>query len=198
MGGVSMERSRTINLSVLILLLLGLIFSVSSAFAFFQDLNVSSSVDVIVIQDSVSLVVTEDNDHARTWRLVPENRRLFTNDAEMIVLNYDVETNRQLAEPVNLIIEVSGITINQQTTYAHLVDVSIVEQGPRAIVELYEEPIRITVQVRLIEPIDEAEALALGLDLSSVNVADSRFAYHEIAGENIRFELHFTLENQDS
>ncbi len=193
-----MERSRTINLSVLILLLLGLIFSVSSAFAFFQDLNVSSSVDVIVIQDSVSLVVTEDNDHARTWRLVPENRRLFTNDAEMIVLNYDVETNRQLAEPVNLIIEVSGITINQQTTYAHLVDVSIVEQGPRAIVELYEEPIRITVQVRLIEPIDEAEALALGLDLSSVNVADSRFAYHEIAGENIRFELHFTLENQDS
>lgn len=190
-------KSVTIQIGILALIILGLIFTFSSAFAYWRTVTLVNTVDVVVVRDDVELIVTDLNQRLENRYLVPSGRRLFLGDVEAVELSYEIGISRELINEVNLHIETIDVTIGGETTYAHLVDIEIMNQSREATIDLFNEVVTVTVTIRLIEPIDEAEALTEGLDLDRVNVEDAKAAYQSIKGQDIIFTLTFTLSEKN-
>jgi hypothetical protein len=121
---------------------------------------------------------------------------MFTNDVDEVEFTYNAGISRELINSVNLHISATNITIGGEETYAQLVDINILNQGDKAQTDLFNDTVSITIVVRLIEPIDEAEAVQKDLDTSRVNVEDSKEAYESIKGEVIEFTLEFSLSSK--
>lgn len=191
-----MPGNRKIQLGILGLMIIGFIFTVSSAFAYWQEVTVSNTVDVIAIREGAELIVDDLNDH-EDKRLVPEGYRMFTNDVDEVVFTYNVGISRELINTVNLTITATDVTIGKDEAYAHLINIDIMNQGENATTDIFNNTVSITATVSLTEPIDEAEALENGLESSLVNVEDSRAAYEAIKGEPVEFTLTFSLSNKE-
>lgn len=195
-GGCLLGSGKTIQLGILALFIIGFIFSVSTAFAFWQDTTVTNTVDVIVVREGVELEVIDLNQQLSDKQLVPSGHQMFVGDVEVVTLSYNVGISRELINEVNLHIFAENITIGGANTYAHLVDINIMTQGDEAVVDLFNETITITLTVRLYEPIDENEANAKNLSLDVINVENGQVAYQAIAGQDIVFNLRFELSNK--
>ncbi len=193
-----MPGTKKIQLGILGLLIIGFVFTVSSAFAYWQEVTVSNTVDVVVIREGAQLIVDDLNDHTDEKQLVPKGRRVFTSDVDEVDFAYNVGISRELINTVNLHVEATDITIGGDDTYAHLIDINIMGQGSNATTDLFNDTVNITATVTLIEPIDEAEALQKNLDTNSINVEDSKAAYETIKGEPIEFSLEFSLSNKET
>ncbi|MFW6298246.1 MAG: hypothetical protein ACOC14_01070 [Bacillota bacterium] len=192
-----MPNSRKVQLGILGLLITGFIFTLSSAFAYWRDVTVSNTVDVIVVREEAELVVDAMNEGLEDARLVPEGYRLFKSDVESITFAYNASLSRDLANPMNLHVTVRDITIGGESGYAHLVGIDILGQGTRATTDLFNDHETVTVVVTLIEPIDAIEAAERGFPEERVNVEDSKAAYENIKGETIAFTLDFSLTAEE-
>lgn len=192
-----MPGTRKIQLGILGLLIIGFVFTVSSAFAYWQEVTVSNTVDVVVIREGAQLIVDDLNDQTEDKRLVPEGHTMFTGDVDEVAFSYNVGISRELINTVNLHVNATDITIGGDDTYAHLIDINIMGQGDRAKTDLFNDTVTITATVTLIEPIDEAEVTQEGLDPGAVNVEDSKVAYEAIKGEPVVFTLEFSLSNKE-
>lgn len=187
-------NQRTIQLATLSFLLVGFIFTSTSALAYWRDVTVSKDIEIVTIGEPIEIIVTDINNGSAQLNLVPQGYAISVGDVEQVELQYEVSVSRELLNSVNLIITASDILINDVDTYSHLVDITIMGFDDQAILDLYNDTITITVQLRLIEPIDAQEAIDKGLDPSLVNVADSVLAYEEINGQTITFVLGFELQ----
>lgn len=191
-----MPNGKKIQLGILGLLITGFIFTISSAFAYWQEVTVSNSVDVVVVRDETELIVDDLTDQLEDKQLVPRGYQLFTSDVESVEFSYNVGISRELINSVNLHVTVKDVTIGGETAYAHLIDIDILGQGDNATTDLFNDTVNVTAMVSLIEPIDADEAGEGDLPEDRVNVDDSKAAYESIKGQNVEFTLEFSLSTK--
>ncbi len=192
-----MPTKSKLSIALIVFLFVGFIFTTTSAFSYWQEVTVSNDVEIVNVGEPVEIVVTDLNTSPETVQLVPSGYAMKINDVEYVTLTYEVGVSQELLSTVNLIISSDNVLINDDDTYAHLIDIDIMEMGDEATVDLYNDSITITVVVRLTEPIDLQEANDKGLDPERVNVEDSVAAYNAIKGQNVSFELKFELESKE-
>lgn len=183
---------RTIQLATLSMLLVGFVFTTSSALAFWEEATVIRDVEIITIGEPIEIVVDSINEIGDIY-LVPEGRMIAVGDVEYVEFEYSVGVSRELLSEVDLNIAINDVLIGDDDTYSHLVEIDILGFGEEATLSLYNDVLTIGVTVRLLEPFDAAEVLEEGLDPSLVNVDDSVLAFETIAGQDITFSLSFML-----
>lgn len=191
-GGERIVVKKYIPIGIIIMLIIALGFTSTAAFAYWQD--VSSIGNVVIRFDGVDaeLMVLETSDNF-TGRLVPEGRIYFEGEVDQVTFTYEVHIDKPLVQSMNLIVEAIEVKIGESDTYAHLVDIRIANGGDSFEYELFNSTITVVIVVRLIEPIDNEEAVERGLDLELVNVDDAELAYNTIKGEDISFVVKFSV-----
>jgi hypothetical protein len=175
------------------MLIIGLGFTSSAAFAYWNDVSRLSNL-VIEFQGEDATLVVQQTSEAFVGQLVPEGYVYFDGEVDQVIFQYDVSVDKTLVNSMNLIVEATDIKIGGLTDYEQLVDIQIGNGNRYFVNELFNSVVTITVTVRLLEPIDSAEAVDRGLGESRANVEDSVLAYEAIKGETISFTLSFRVE----
>jgi len=184
---------RVVRIGTILFLLAGFAFTSTSALAYWREVNTLKDVQVTTIGSPVEIIVADLNQGNESLRLVPMNYTISVGDVERIELYYNVGVSRELLNEVELHINAVNVLINDLSIYSHLVKITIMEQSSNAVLNLFKDTLLITIVVELIEPIDNEEAIRLGLDLDLVNVEDSVAAYETINGQDISFILELEL-----
>ncbi len=192
-----MSGRKTVPYIIIIVLLIALGFTSTAAFAYWQDVERVGNVVIRFDGEDAELKADLTSDEF-TGMLVPEGYIYFDGEVDYVEFEYDVYLTRALVQSMNLVIEAIDIKIDDEVTYGHLVEINIQNQGDLFVGELFNSTVKITVIVRLLEPIDQEEAIERGLDPSLVNVDDSRQAYDDIKGKTISFSLSFRVEPRSS
>jgi hypothetical protein len=185
---------RIIQLGAIGFLMIGLVFTSGSAFAYWQDVTVSRTVEVVTIGEPVEITLSTVQSVDESLSLVPNGYAITEGLIEEALFIYEVGVSRELLTTVDLIISISNIYIGEDDTYSHLVDIEVMGQDDTATVDIENDLVTIYVVVKIIEPIDEEEAIEKGFDTSRVNVEDSVEAFYEIVGKEITFEVQFELQ----
>ena len=183
---------KIVPIVVIVLLVIALGFTSSAAFAYWQDVSRVSNVVIRFDGEDANLIVEPVSDEF-TGRLVPEGFVFFEGEVEEVIFEYEVSIDKELVQTMNLIVEAIEIKIGETDQYGHLVDVQIGPDKDKFEYEIFNSTVIVRIVVRLLEPIDEAEAIERGLDLGLVNVEDSRVAYDFIKGETISFKINFSV-----
>jgi len=187
------QGRRSLQLIIIVLLIIALGFTSSAAFAYWTDVSSLSNLVIEFEGENANLVILETSD-AFEGKLVPHGYVYFEGEVDQVIIQYDISVDKTLVNSMNLIIEATDIKIGGVTDYEQLVDIKI-GNGDRYLVnELFNSVVTITVTVRLLEPIDSAEAAARGLGIETVNVEDSLLAYDTIHGQTISFTVDFRVE----
>jgi hypothetical protein len=188
---------RAVRIGTILFLLAGFAFTSTSALAYWREVNTLKDVQVTTIGSPVEIIVTDLNQGNESLRLVPINYAISVGDVERIELYYNVGVSRELLNEVELHINAVDVLINDSSTYSHLVSITIMGQSDSAVLNLFKDTLLITIVIELTEPIDNAEAIELGLDLDLINVEDSVVAYETINGQNISFILELELVQKE-
>lgn len=183
---------RIVPIVIIVLLLVALGFTSSAAFAYWQDVSKVGNVVIRFDGEDANLVVDEVS-NAFTGRLVPQGHIYFEGEVEEVVFEYEVDIDKDLVQTMNLVVEAIDIQIGELDTYSHLVDIQIGPDKDKFEYEIFNSVVTVVVRVRLIEPIDEVEAIERGLDLSLVNVPDSKVAYDFMKNATISFKINFSV-----
>jgi len=184
---------------IIIMLLIALGFTSTAAFAYWQDVSRVGNVVIRFDGEDANLIVQEVSDQF-SGRLVPQGYVYFEGEVDEVVFEYEVRIDKTLVQTMNLVVEAIDIKIGDSSEYSHLVEVQIGPARNAFEFELFNSVVTVTIKVRLLEPIDAAEAIAKGLDPSLVNVENSEEAYNFIKGETISFKINFSVtprENTD-
>jgi hypothetical protein len=168
------------------MLLIALGFTSTAAFAYWQDVSRVGNVVIRFDGEDANLIVQEVSDQF-SGRLVPQGYVYFEGEVDEVVFEYEVRIDKTLVQTMNLVVEAIDIKIGDSSEYSHLVEVQIGPARNAFEFELFNSVVTVTIKVRLLEPIDAAEAIAKGLDPSLVNVENSEEAYNFIKGETISF-----------
>jgi len=191
-----LPKGKIVNIVVIVMLLIGLGFTSTAAFAYWQD--VSSVGNVVIRYPGQDARLDVDELHGNfTGRLVPEGRIYFEGEVDQVVFQYEVSIDQTLVQSMNLVVKAVDVMIGEDDTYAHLVDITIGNQKNEMTYELFNSKVIVTLTVKLLEPIDQNEADEKGLDPSRVNVLDGKAAYEFIKGETISFAITFGVEPRD-
>ena len=182
---------------IIVILLSALSFTSVAAFAYWSDVQEVGNVVIRFDGEDAELKAELTSDEF-TGQLVPQGHVYFEGEVDEVLFEYDVYLTKALVQSMNLVIEAFDVKIDDDSTYGHLVDINIQNQDDVFIGELFNTTIKISVVVRILEPIDSDEALERGLDPSLVNVEDSELAFNEIAGKTISFNLSFRVEPRDN
>ncbi|MCK5732410.1 MAG: hypothetical protein KAH13_05290 [Tenericutes bacterium] len=193
-----MPRRKIMQIGIIVFLLFGLAITSTSTFSFWREVTVTRTIEVIGVGEPLELEITDLSTDNDPLSLVPSGYVVTISDTDEITLQYTVGVSRELLSTEVLNIYANTVLIGDDDTYSHLVDIDILGMGNNAILDLYNDVITITVTIKLIEPIDEAEAIANGLDMSLVNVEDSILAYNQIKEKTISFILTFNLQIKES
>lgn len=168
-------------------------FTSTAAFAYWTDVSTLSNLVIEFQGEDVNLVVQETS-QAFEGKLVPEGYVYFEGEVDQVVFQYDVSVDKTLVSSMNLIVEAIDVKIGGFEDYEQLVDIQI-GNGERYFVnELFNSTVTITITVRLLEPIDEQEALNRDLGEDRINVEDSVSAFEAINGETISFTISFRVQ----
>ena len=186
---ISFKATQT---GTLLLLLIGLSFTITSALAFWKEVTVTNEVEVATIGNPVEIIIA-DISEGNEERLVPIGFAISVGDVESVELQYTVGVSRELLNEVILRISVNDILIDGDDTYSHLVKISVMGEEGGIDLDLFNDTITITIVVELLEPIDLTEAISEGLDLELVNVENAVIAYEVINGKDISCVLGFEL-----
>lgn len=184
---------------IIIMLLIALGFTSTAAFAYWQDVSRVGNVVIRFDGEDANLIVQEVSDQF-SGRLVPAGYVYFEGEVDEVVFEYEVSIDKTLVQTMNLVVEAIDVKIGETDEYSHLVEVQVGPELNAFEYELFNSVVTVTVRVRLLEPIDEAEAFERGLDPSLVNVENSEEAYNFIKGETISFKINFSVtprENTD-
>ncbi len=196
LGGGILPNNKTIQIGVLIFLVVGLLFTTASALAYWQEVTISNTITIGTIREGVDIEVTNITEMDENVRLVPEGYVMFVGDVDEVTLTYNVSVTRELLNSVDLYINAHSVTIGESADYEHLVDISINNDTRESIMDIFNDMVTIEIAIKLLEPIDEQEAITLGFPLTRVNVDDSIEAYNTIKGQEINFTLRFELRNK--
>ena len=183
---------KIVPIVIIILLVVALGFTSTAAFAYWQDVSRVGNVVIRFDGEDANLIVERVSDEF-TGRLVPEGFVFFEGEVEEVVFEYEVSIDKELVQTMNLVVEAIEIKIGETDEYGHLVDVQVGPAKEKFEYEIFNSIVTVRIVVRLLEPIDEAEAIERGLDLSLVNVDDSEAAYNFIKGETISFKINFSV-----
>ncbi len=190
-----MPGGKSAQIVIIIILIIALGFTSTAAYAYWTDVKTYSNV-VLEFEGEDANLVIEQQSEAFTGMLVPEGYANFTGEVEEVVFVYEVSVDKELAKTMNLIVEAIDVTIDGVVDYEHLVEITI-GNGDRYLVnELFNSVVTITITVRLLEPIDAAEAVERGLSEELVNVEDSEAAFNAIKGKTINFTISFRVETR--
>ena len=181
------------RIGTLVFLIVGFSFTMTSAFAFWREVTVTTEVEITTIGSPIEILVTDLSVSNDGLRLVPKGYAIAVGDVERIELYYNIGVSRELLNEVTLQVSINDILINNDDTYSQLVSIEVMGQEDGAELDLFNDIIMITIVVVLIEPIDLEEATAEGLDLSLVNVDDSLLAFETIRGQDISFTIELEL-----
>ncbi len=184
---------RYVSIVVIIMLFVALGFTSTAAFAYWSDVSELSNVVIIFDPEDANLVI-EERVEGVNGMLVPQGYVFFEGQVDYATFQYDVSIDRSLVNSMNLVVEAVEVTINGLTDYEHLVEITIGNGDRRQVRELFNTTVTISVVIRLIEPIDAAEAVERGFGVERVNVEDSVAAYNAIIGQTISFTLRFSVQ----
>lgn len=190
-----MLGKRYVPILIILMLVVALAFTSSAAFAYWRDIREVGNVVIRFEGEDANLIIEETSD-AFTGMLVPVGHVNFENEVDFVEFMYEVQLDRTLVQTMNLRVVASEILIDDNPDYAHLVMITINNQGSDFQGELFNTKVVIRVVVRLLEPIDMDEAVSKGLDLSLVNVDDSVQAFNAIKGQTITFKITFMVETK--
>lgn len=183
---------KIVPIVIIIMLLIALGFTSTAAFAYWQDVSRVGNVIIRFDGEDANLLVEKVSDDF-TGRLVPQGFIFFEGEVEEVVFEYEVDIDKDLVNTMNLVVEALEVKIGDTDEYTHLVDIQIGPAKDKFEYEIFNSVVTVRIIVRLIEPIDEAEAIERGLDLSLVNVDDSRAAYNAIKNATISFKINFSV-----
>ena len=195
-GGEKIVVKKYIPIGIIIMLIVALGFTSTAAFAYWQDVSSIGNVVIRFDGEDAELVVTETSD-AFSGMLVPEGRVYFEGEVDQVIFTYEVHIDKPLVQSMNLVVEAIEVKIGESDTYAHLVDIRIANGGDSFEYELFNSVVIVEIVVRLLEPIDNAEAIERGLDLELVNVDNAEEAFNSIKGEDISFVVSFSVTPRD-
>lgn len=184
---------RYVSIVVIIMLFVALGFTSTAVFAYWSDVSELSNVVIIFDPEDANLVI-EERVEGVNGMLVPQGYVFFEGQVDYATFQYDVSIDRSLVNSMNLVVEAVEVTINGLTDYEHLVEITIGNGDRRQVRELFNTTVTISVVIRLIEPIDAAEAVERGFGVERVNVEDSVAAYNAIIGQTISFTLRFSVQ----
>lgn len=190
-------NGKMVKLATVLFFLIGFGFTSTSALSYWREVTVSRDVELVTIGEPVEILIDDLNQTEEIKQLVPFGYVFTVDQTSEITLEYEVGVSKELLNAVDLYIRVDDIMINDDDTYSHLVDIKVLGSKEEIKLDLYNSTILVTVVVTLIEPIDENEAIELGLDTGLVNVLNSVEAYNDIAGKDITFTLSFELETKE-
>ncbi|MCF7930397.1 MAG: hypothetical protein K9L02_02680 [Acholeplasmataceae bacterium] len=188
-----MGRRKFLPIVIIIILMIALGFTSTAAFAYWTDVSTLSNLVIEFQGEDVNLVVQETS-QAFEGKLVPEGYVYFEGEVDQVVFQYDVSVDKTLVNSMNLIVEAIDVKIGGFEDYEQLVDIQIGNGDRYFVNELYNSTVTITITVRLLEPIDEQEALNRGLGVDRINVEDSVSAFEAINGETISFTISFRVQ----
>ncbi len=184
---------KTARIGTLLFLIVGFSFTITSAFAFWREVTVTTEVEITTIGSPVEILVTDLTVSNDGLRLVPKGYAISVGDVERIELYYNIGVSRELLNEVILQINIIDVLINNNDTYSHLISIKVMDEEYGTEMDLYNDIVFITIVVEIIEPIDLEEATEKGLDLALVNVNDSVEAYEAIQGQDIIFTIEMEL-----
>jgi predicted ribosomally synthesized peptide with SipW-like signal peptide len=190
-----MPGKKSAQIVIIIILIIALGFTSTAAYAYWTDVKTYSNV-VLEFEGEDANLVIEQQSEAFTGMLVPEGHANFTGEVEEVVFVYEVSVDKELAKTMNLIVEAIDVTIDGVVDYEHLVEITIGNGDRYFVNELFNSVVTITITVRLLEPIDAAEAVERGLSEELVNVEDSEAAFNAIKGKTINFTISFRVETR--
>jgi hypothetical protein len=140
--------------------------------------------------DGVELTIVNISE-AFNGVLVPEGCATYVGEVEEVEFTYSVSLNKEVLNAQNLIIEAFDVTIDNDTEYAHLVQVYIEDELGRKELDYFNEVVTIKIVVKILEPIDAIEAAEKGKE---ANVENSEIAFEKIRGKHIEISLRFSIE----
>lgn len=192
-----MINKKTARRSIILILIVGLAFTITSAFAFWRDVTVTTDVEIVTLGSPIEIMVTDLNQNIEDLRLVPSGYAMAVGDVELIELSYDIGVSRELLNQVTLQVLINDILIDGSDEYSHLVKIHVMGEEGGVELDLFNDTITITVVVEILEPIDLEEAIIKGLDSNLVNVENSVEAYEAIQGKNISFAIALELKQKE-
>lgn len=147
----------------------------------------------ITVSDTPYLVYVYIGNDADDSVLVPAGKAMAVNDVESVTLTYEISPFSEEVPEGFIRVEAINVLIDGSEDYAHLVQVTIVDEIDMKLLPILNETMTVEIIVELLEPIDEQEAIENGYDLSLVNVEDSTVACEAIVGKVITFDISFVL-----
>lgn len=185
-----------VNLFVISILLIALGITTTLALRYWNEVTELGNVTITLGTDedvNMDVILVSPKFEGA---LVPYSRAYFEGEVEEVTFEYTVSVDKKLIQTMNLIVEAFDITVGGSKKYAHLVEVSIKEkngepQVGKGAIDFYNEIVTVIIVVRLLEPIDQAEAALTG---KVANVENGELAYQEIKGKQINVKLRFKIE----
>lgn len=168
--------SKRLSVSLLIALIIAIVYTISISFSYWAAIEKHANVYISIdgIHDaglSVDLLADDSNNDKL---LVPTGFAFTEDEVDEIIFTFVINiTEEELLPGVELALTVTAVNIllDESTQFSHLVVIEITNGGNLLIGN---DPVTVTVKVRLTEPATQEIASA-------------------IQGKNITFDLHFMV-----
>lgn len=138
------------------------------SYAYWDSLQESDDIDDITIGEGVTLSIDKVVDSEGT--LVPEEAVLKPGDVTEVVYTYTVSLDKEISEPLNLVVECTNKAIDNNEDLGDFFNVTITPDLPTTI---QNSSVEVTVKVTLNAPTTPGE-------------------YDQIKGKQLSFTLNFT------
>ncbi|MFA6678749.1 MAG: hypothetical protein WCS22_04350 [Acholeplasmataceae bacterium] len=186
-----MKKFNVVNIIVITILLIALGFTTTLAVRYWNEVSKLGNITISIGSvDGVELTIVNISE-AFNGVLVPEGCATYVGEVEEVEFTYSVSLNKEVLNAQNLIIEAFDVTIDNDTEYAHLVQVYIEDELGRKELDYFNEVVTIKIVVKILEPIDAIEAAEKGKE---ANVENSEIAFEKIRGKHIGISLRFSIE----
>ena len=186
---MKLKKFNVVNIIVITILLIALGFT-TLAVRYWNEVSKLENHDQYWFSRCVELTIVNISE-AFNGVLVPEGCATYVGEVEEVEFTYSVSLNKEVLNAQNLIIEAFDVTIDNDTEYAHLVQVYIEDELGRKELDYFNEVVTIKIVVKILEPIDAIEAAEKGKE---ANVENSDIAFEKIRGKHIEISLRFSIE----
>lgn len=189
---MTLRKISAVNLIAISVLIIALGFTTTLAIRYWNEVTTTNNVTITLgNEDQVEMNVI-DISPAFEGTLVPRGYAFWKGEVDEVHFEYEISiTDRELIQIMNLVVEAVNVKIGGSTVYAHLVEVTIVDEVGRKVIDFDGETARIKIIVRLLEPVDAIEAAETGKE---ANVDDAELAFNTIKGKEVEITLRFKIE----
>jgi hypothetical protein len=189
---MTLKKGCAVSFIAISVLIIALGFTTTLAIRYWNEVTKTKNVTIFLgNEDQVEMNVI-DVSPTFEGTLVPKGYAFWKGEVDEVHFEYEISiTDRELIQTMNLVVEAINIKIGGSTVYAHLVEVTIVDEVGRKVIDFDGETAIINIIVRLLEPVDASEAAETG---KVANVDDAELAFNTIKGEEVEITLRFKIE----